>query len=199
MRFVQISVLVCAALISVPASATEPDVQALVEQAVRAAGGKDKLLKLFRIEEQLSVGSDPDKKGKVRISVIEPPAYWWIGKKQRDEDEPARYLPWAWTIGAVTDPKSKLEVLPEMMEADVPAFSVGGNMTECNTQRSASAAKRRATGPGISVRSLHCNNSKSCRTDSRGSGEYIRLRLPFRSWLASNSALRIRATVKPGK
>ncbi|QDU98806.1 hypothetical protein [Lignipirellula cremea] len=131
MRFVHFSVLVCVALGSVPATATEPDAQTLVDQVVRAAGGEDKLLKLFRIKEQLSVGSDPDKKGKPRVSVIEPPAYWWIGKKQRDEDEPARYLAWAWTLGAVTDPKSKLEVLPEITEADKPAFGlrVSGSIT----------------------------------------------------------------------
>lgn len=124
MRFVNLSALVCAIVVAVPASATEPNAQELVEQVVRAAGGKDKLLKLFRIKEQLSVGSDPDKKGKVRVSVIEPPTSWWIGKKQRDAEEPARYLAWAWTLGAVTDPKSKLELLPEVMEADKPAFGL---------------------------------------------------------------------------
>jgi hypothetical protein len=131
MQFVNLSALLCAIVVAVPASATEPNAQELVEQVVRSAGGKDKLLKLFRIEEQLSVGSDPDKKGKVRVSVIEPPAYWWIGKKQRDEDEPARYLAWGWTLGAVTDPKSKLEVLPEIKEADKPAFGlrVSGTIT----------------------------------------------------------------------
>lgn len=131
MRFVHLSALVCALIVAAPASATEPDAQELVEQVVRAAGGKYKLLKLFRIEEKLNVSSDPAKKGKVRVSVIEPPAYWWIGKKQRDEDEPARYLAWAWTLGAVTDPKSKLEVLPEIMEADKPVFGlrVSGTVT----------------------------------------------------------------------
>jgi len=79
MRFVNLSTLACVIVVAVPASATEPNAQELVEQVVHAAGGKDKLLKLFRIEERLSVGSDPDKKGKVRVSVIEPPASWWIG------------------------------------------------------------------------------------------------------------------------
>lgn len=124
MRFVHLSALVCVLVVTTPASATEPDAQELVERVVRAAGGKDKLLKLFRIEEKLNVSSDRNKKGKVRVSVIEPPANWWIGKKQRDEDEPARYLAWAWTLGAMTDPKSKLEVLPEIMESDKPAFGL---------------------------------------------------------------------------
>ncbi len=131
MRFRHLSVLACIALLSNTAAAIEPDAQVLVKQVVRAAGGEDKLLKLFRIHEQLTVGSKPKKSGKVRVSVIEPPKYWWIGKKQRDRDEPARYLAWAWTLGAVTDPKSKLEVLPMIMEGEKPAFGlrVSGTIT----------------------------------------------------------------------
>lgn len=133
MRFVHFSVLACAVLAFVSGRAwgEEPNAQALVERVVDAAGGQDKLLKLFRFKERLSVGSDPAKVGKPRESVLEPPGYWWIGKKQRDPDEPARYLAWAWTLGAVTDPQSKLEVLPEITEADKPAFGlrVSGTVT----------------------------------------------------------------------
>lgn len=131
MRFALLLAHACVAIVSIPVVATEPDTDALVAKAVQAAGGEEKLLKLFRIKEQLSVGSNPDKKGKVRVSVIEPPDYWWIGEKQRDEDEPARYLAWAWTLAAVTDPESKLEVLPEIVEADKPAYGlrVSGTVT----------------------------------------------------------------------
>jgi hypothetical protein len=108
------------------AVAAEPDPAALVKQVVAAAGGEDKLLKLFRIREQLNVSSDPAKKGSLRVSVLEPPKYWWLGKKERvkDEREPATFLVWAWTLGALTDPASKLEAIPEILEADRPAFGL---------------------------------------------------------------------------
>lgn len=124
MRFIYWSALVCLALTAFPASASEPDAQALVKKVVQAAGGEQKLLKLFRIREQLSVGSDPNKKGKIRVSVLEPPDYWWIGKQQRDKDEPARYLAWGWTLRALTAPKTKREVLAEITEAEKPAFGI---------------------------------------------------------------------------
>ncbi len=73
------------------------------------------MLKLFRLQERLNVSSDPNKTGKERISVIEPPSYWWVGKRERvkGEQEPAIFLVWAWTLGALLDPKSKIDPIPE--------------------------------------------------------------------------------------
>jgi hypothetical protein len=101
------------------ASAQE-DPQALVKKVIAAGGGEEKLLKLFRIKEQLNVSSDETKKGFERISVLEPPTYWWVGKKERvkEEKEPATFLVWAWTLQALTDPSTKIEALDGVMEND---------------------------------------------------------------------------------
>lgn len=98
----------------------DPEPKEIVAKAVKAVGGEDKLLKLFRIKEKLILGSDPNAKGSNRISTLEPPTYWWMGKKERvkDEKEPAIFLVWAWTLGAVTDPKSKLESTPEIKDEE---------------------------------------------------------------------------------
>ena len=108
------------------ATAEEPGTPKLIEQVVTAAGGKDKLLKLLRIKERLNVSSDPEKKGNERVSVLEPPEHWWLGTKDRvkQDKEPATFLVWAWTLGALVDPKSKVEALPEITEADQPAFGL---------------------------------------------------------------------------
>lgn len=120
------SALLAALLVLPPVRAAEPDPAEVVKKAVTAAGGEDKLLKLFRIKERLNVGPDPDKKGNERVSVLEPPNYWWVGKKERvkEEKEPATFLVWAWTLGALTDKKSKLEPAPEIAEGDKPAVGV---------------------------------------------------------------------------
>ncbi|MBA4065144.1 MAG: hypothetical protein C0501_15800 [Isosphaera sp.] len=106
--------------------AADPDPKALAAAAVKAAGGEDKLLKLFRIKERLNVSGDPGKKGNERVSVLEPPGHWWVGKTDRvaEEKEPATYLVWAWTLGIFTDPKTKLEAIPEVTENDKPAVGV---------------------------------------------------------------------------
>jgi len=106
--------------------AAEPGADALVQKVVRTAGGEGKILKLFRIKEMLNVSSDPEKAANARVSVLEPPNYWWLGKKERvkDDKEPATFLVWAWTLGAITDPKSKVEAIPEIMEDDKPAFGL---------------------------------------------------------------------------
>lgn len=127
--------LIVGLFLVVPTRATtaEPDVKALVKQVVTAAGGEEKLLKLFRIKERLNVSGDSEKKGTERTSILEPPTHWWVGKKERvkEEKEPAIFLVWGWTLGAVTDTKSKVEVVPGVMEADKPVFGlrVSGTIT----------------------------------------------------------------------
>jgi hypothetical protein len=103
--------------LSLPAQTADP--KPLVEQVLAAAGGKDKLLTLFRIQEIFHFGDTPEpaegKKRSTRSSVIEPPKYWWIGKKERAE-EPAKYDVWAWTLGILTAPESKIEVIPDLAD-----------------------------------------------------------------------------------
>ncbi len=105
------------------AIADEPDKKVLVSQVITAAGGEEKLLKLFRIKERLNVSPDPEKKGSERVSVLEPPKYWWIGKGERGR-EPAKFLAWAWTLGVLTDPASKVEAIPEVTETGKAAFGL---------------------------------------------------------------------------
>jgi hypothetical protein len=98
----------------------------LIASDAVAAEPEDKLLTLFRIKERLNVSSDPQKPGSERVSILEPPKHWWQGKRDRvtEDKEPAIFLVWAWTLGALTDPRSELEVLPDITESDQPAFGL---------------------------------------------------------------------------
>lgn len=120
-----------AACVGVFVAAAEPagkgaDPQALVAKATEAAGGKDKLLTLFRYTERLNVSADPAKPGNERTSTVQPPTHWWLGKRDRvqDDKEPAIFLVWGWTLGALHDPKSKLTALPEIVEEGKPAVGL---------------------------------------------------------------------------
>jgi hypothetical protein len=114
-------------LLSLPAQAQTADSKPLVDQVLTAAGGKDKLLTLFRIQEIFHFGDKPEpaegKKRSTRASVIEPPKYWWLGKKERAE-EPAKYDVWAWTLGIFTAPESKIEVIPDMTDDGKTCFGL---------------------------------------------------------------------------
>lgn len=129
MRVIGLVALCCVSYLPGSAIAAEPTPESLVKQVITAAGGEDKLLKLFRTRETVNVSSDPGKKVPERVSVYEPPKYWWTGKNERvkDEqkpDEPAIFLVWAWTLGVLTDPASKLELIPDVVESDKPAFGL---------------------------------------------------------------------------
>ena len=117
-------------------TANELDPTTVVKQVVTAVGGEDKLFQLFRTRETVNVSSDPEKQAPVRESVYEPPKYWWTGKNERVKneampDEPATFLVWAWTLGILKDPASKLEVIPDIVESDKPAIGlrVSGTVT----------------------------------------------------------------------
>lgn len=89
----------------------------LVSKVVAGAGGEEALLKLFRMEERYNSGKERTSPGTSRVSVVEPPKYWWIGTKERGT-EPAKITTWAWTLGVLNDPKSKLEILPDITEGE---------------------------------------------------------------------------------
>lgn len=113
-------------LIFVPVGAGDPVAPDVVKATVDAVGGESQLLRLFRIKERLAIGADPAKIGSERISVLEPPGHWWLGNKDRvvESKEPATYLVWAWTLGAITDPKSKLESLVDIEHEGKPAYGI---------------------------------------------------------------------------
>lgn len=112
-------------------SATLPaDDQAVadrVQAVITAAGGEEKLLKLFRFRERVIVGdvipppvaeNEPGN----RTSVVEVPDSWWIGTAKR-EKEKTRVLVWAWTLRLLIDPKSKVEVIED---AEVHGIAASG-------------------------------------------------------------------------
>jgi hypothetical protein len=113
-------------LITSQAALADPPSGEVIQQTIAAVGGEAKLLKLFRIKERLVINENPEAKGSERVSVLEPPLHWWLGKKERvqDEKEPAIFLVWAWTLGPLVDPKSQLESLPEITINDRPAYGI---------------------------------------------------------------------------
>lgn len=96
------------------ASPASPEMK-LVSKVIAAAGGDEKLLTLFRMEERYSAGKEFVPPGTARVSVVEPPKSWWIGTNERGT-EPAKITAWAWTLGVLKDPKSKLELLPDITD-----------------------------------------------------------------------------------
>jgi hypothetical protein len=136
MRIVFLIALCCATCFTGTVFPSDPDTGTIVKKVFDAVGGEAKLLRLFRARETVNVSSDPDKKAPERVSVYEPPKYWWTGKNERvkDEakpDEPAIFLVWAWTLGILNDPATKLEVIPEIVESNKPAIGlrVSGSVT----------------------------------------------------------------------
>lgn len=105
------------------APARSAELNAAVGKIVEAAGGADKLLTLFSMKESLVLNPDGVKKGSERFSVLEPPRYWWLNKADRGA-EPAKFLVWAWTLGALTEPKSKLTALPEIADGEATLFGI---------------------------------------------------------------------------
>jgi len=96
----------------------------LAKKAIEAAGGGEKLLKVFRMKEELYLGSAT--KPTVRNSVLEPPAHWWMGGRDRvvQDKEPAIDLVWGWSLAILVDPKSKLAAAPAAKVDDRPAVGV---------------------------------------------------------------------------
>ncbi len=115
-----------------PMHAQTADPKPLMDKVFTAVGGRDKLLTLFRMKEIFHFGDKPEpaegKKRSTRESVVEPPKSWWIGTKERAE-EPAKYDVWAWTLGVLTDPATKLEVIPDMTDEGKACFSLRASGT----------------------------------------------------------------------
>jgi hypothetical protein len=119
-------------------SGAEPTSAELAGRVIAAAGGEGKLLKLFRIEERLYVGKDPQGVGKERRAIMELPDTWWqleaAGPRDRGVNgarEQARFVAWAWTLRILADPRTKLEIIPPREEQDRPAHGlrVSGTIT----------------------------------------------------------------------
>ncbi|MBC7818160.1 MAG: hypothetical protein IAG10_14835 [Planctomycetaceae bacterium] len=113
-------------LFAIETRAAEPVSPDLLKATIEAGGGEAKLLKLFRIKERLAVSSDENAKGSERVSVLEPPGHWWVGKNDRvkNDKEPATFLVWGWTLNALVDEKSKLESLADITIDEKPAYGI---------------------------------------------------------------------------
>ncbi len=85
-------------------SAASPEMER-VSKVIAAAGGEDKRLTLFRMEERYNAGKERVSPSTSRVSVVEPPKSWWIGTNERGQ-EPAKITAWAWTLGVLKDSKS---------------------------------------------------------------------------------------------
>lgn len=108
--------------------ADEAETNMLVAQVVDAAGGEEKLLKLFRFRERVLITSTPaapviaDEKEN-RTSVVQVGGDWWIGENKRDKDK-VRVLCYAWSLRLLLDPKSKVIPIAETVVAGKPAFGL---------------------------------------------------------------------------
>ena len=97
-------------------SAASPEKE-LVSKVITSAGGDEKLLTLFRMEERYNSGKERVSPGTSRVSVVEPPNSWWIGTNERGQ-EPAKITAWAWTLGVLQDEKSKLALIPDVTDSE---------------------------------------------------------------------------------
>jgi hypothetical protein len=99
--------------------AQSADPKPLVEKAIQTVGGKDKLLKIYRLKEIFHFGETPEpaagKKRSVRDSILSQPDHWWINKKERGPD-PAKDDARAWSLDLLVDEKSRFEVIPEIVD-----------------------------------------------------------------------------------
>jgi hypothetical protein len=118
--------LLAIVIFGIAARGADPVPADTVKGVIDAVGGEAKLLKLFRMKEKIVVNEDPNAKGTERVSVCEPPKYWWLGKTERvgEQKEPATYLVWAWTLTILADPKAKLETVPDIKIGDRKAFGI---------------------------------------------------------------------------
>jgi hypothetical protein len=111
--------LLAAVFVATFAQAQTADPKPLVDKALSAAGGKDKILKIFRIKEIFHFGNRPEpaegKKRSTRESILSQPDKWWINKKERGV-EPAKDDVRAWSLDLLVDEKSKFEVIPDLTD-----------------------------------------------------------------------------------
>ncbi len=111
--------LLAAACLATFAQAQTADPKPLVEKALAAVGGKDKLLKIFRFKEIFHFGDKPEppegKKRSTRESVFSQPDKWWLGKKERGA-EPAKDDVRAWSLDLLVDDRSKFEIIPDLAD-----------------------------------------------------------------------------------
>ena len=110
------------------AGETDTPVNESVAQVIKAAGGEEKLLDVFRFHERVLITSTPtplapgETKGN-RTSVVKAGGGWWVGTNKRNKDK-VRVLCWAWSLRILLDDKSKIAAIPDVVVDENPAFGL---------------------------------------------------------------------------
>ena len=103
--------LISLALLTFASPQDGEKVKAVVDKAVTAHGGTDKLLRMFRWKEKYYFGEGKD--GTVRKAELRPPEVWWNGSKDIAAGNADRtdktYLVWTWTLAPLLEKDSKLD------------------------------------------------------------------------------------------
>lgn len=111
----------------VPKGTVSPAAVPLIRKAVHAAGGEANLLRYFTFKDRVLLGEKDTGFGSRRESVLDAPRHWWLkspaGYTER-KDEPAIFLVWAWTLGALTDPASSVEVVPDVKDGETELWGL---------------------------------------------------------------------------
>ncbi|MBM4071701.1 MAG: hypothetical protein FJ271_22665 [Planctomycetes bacterium] len=101
-------------------SANAADARAFVAQAVKAAGGQDKLPRMLRWKETWFLGNSATPNP--REAILEFPSKWYQGGKNIAAGDPERaektYLVWVWTLAPLVDKNSTLKPLPDSKLGD---------------------------------------------------------------------------------
>ncbi len=106
----------------------------LVDQALDAVGGKNKLLTAFRMTELYISGESAQPTGgqklTPRTSMIEMPGRWEVGGKERGT-EPGKDVVRAWSLDLLVDPKSKIKPIPDLTDENTvcAGLEISGSVT----------------------------------------------------------------------
>jgi DMSO/TMAO reductase YedYZ molybdopterin-dependent catalytic subunit len=107
---------------------------ARITRAVKAAGGQERLLHCFSFKDRVLIADKDTGFGAKRVSVMDAPRSWWLktpaGYTER-KTEPAKFLVWGWTLGAITDSASTVETIPDVKDDDQELWGlrVSGTVT----------------------------------------------------------------------
>jgi hypothetical protein len=117
-----------ATLLAAGAARADDAAKALAAKVVERAGGEAKLLKLFRMREQVHVTNkllpSPAADAKEnRVSIVEVGGDWWLAGKPRGKDK-VRVLCWAWSLRLLLAPEARLSTLPEAAVAGKPSVGL---------------------------------------------------------------------------
>ena len=110
-----------------PTGTVSPAARPLIQKAVQAAGGTTNLLGFFAVKDNVRLGEKDTGFGAKRESVMDAPRHWWLkapGGYSEREDEPATFLVWAWTLGALTSPASTIEIVPDVKDGDMELWGL---------------------------------------------------------------------------